>query len=354
MGRRNIIYILLYAVVLIIFILLLFVPMSFLNNYKNVIYAIILMIIIPMGLYFYINIAELLSPKLSKKNKKSIVPWFWLAPALILLIVFIVYPVINTFILSLFNANSTEFVGLDNYKYIFTDQKMLIALRNNLLWVIFFTFITVSMGIILAIASNEVKYEVAVKAIIFLPSAISFVAAGVIWKFMYAYNPAGEEQIGTLNALIMLFIKKFQPQAWLFNPYFNNWALIIVGIWIWTGYAMIILSAGLKGIPVSILEAARIDGANNFAILIRIIIPMLTNTITVVTTTLVITVLKIFDIVYIMTNGNLDTEVIANRMYKEMFSARNYGRASAIAMFLLVAIIPVMIINIKRFVQRSK
>ncbi len=312
------------------------------------------MIIIPMGLYFYINIAELLSPKLSNKNKKSIAPWFWIAPALILLIIFLVYPVINTFILSLFNSNTTKFVGLDNYKFIFTDQKTLIALRNNLLWVIFFTLITVTMGIALAILSNEVKYEVAIKAIIFLPSAISFVAAGVIWKFMYAYNPSVEEQIGTLNAILISFIKNFQPQAWLFNPYFNNWALIIVGIWIWTGYAMIILSAGLKGIPISILEAARIDGANNYAILIKIILPMLTNTITVVTTTLIITVLKIFDIVYVMTNGNLDTEVIANRMYKEMFSARNYGRASAIAIFLLFAIIPVMIMNIKRFVGRRK
>lgn len=352
MANRNFIYIILYAVVLVIFILLLTLPLSFINNIKNIIYAIILMIIIPMGLYFYINIAELLSPKLSNKNKRNLMPWFWLAPALMLLIVFLIYPVINTFILSLFNANSTKFVGLDNYKFILRDQKMLISLRNNLLWVIFFTFITVTMGIILAVASNEVKYEVVVKTIIFLPSAISFVAAGVIWKFMYAFNPAGEEQIGTLNAILMFFIKNFQPQAWLFNPYFNNWVLIIVGIWIWTGYAMIILSAGLKGIPISILEAARIDGANNFAILIKIILPMLTNTITVVTTTLIITVLKIFDIVYIMTNGNLDTEVIANRMYKEMFSARNYGRASAIAIFLLLAIIPVMIINIRRFVER--
>ena len=322
-------------------------------DYSNIFYAIILMLIIPIGLYFYINITELLSPKISKKSKKSIAPWFWIAPALIILIVFLVYPVINTFMLSFMNANSTKFIGLDNYKFIFTDEKMLVALRNNLIWVVFFTFITVSMGICLAVITNAVKYEIAVKAIIFLPSAISFVAAGVIWKFMYAYKPAGEAQIGTLNALLSIFMKNFKPQAWLFNPTLNNWALIIVGIWIWTGYAMIILSAGLKGIPNSILEAARIDGANNLTIFLKIILPMLSNTITVVTTTLIIMVLKIFDIVYVMTNGNLGTEVIANRMYKEMFSARNYGRASAIAIFLLFAIIPVMIINIKRFVRRK-
>jgi alpha-glucoside transport system permease protein len=199
------------------------------------------------------------------------------------------------------------------------------------------------------VLSDRVRYEGAVKAVIFLPMAISFVAAGVIWKFMYQFQPAGTTQVGTVNAILTAISPGFKPQAWLFNKSQNNWALIIVGVWMWVGFAMVILSAGLKGISESILEAARIDGAREGQIFFRIILPLMRSTLTVVTTTLVISVLKIFDVVYVMTNGALDTEVIANRMYKEMFNYQNFGRASAFAVILLVAIIPVMILNIKRF-----
>jgi alpha-glucoside transport system permease protein len=187
------------------------------------------------------------------------------------------------------------------------------------------------------------------KAIIFLPACISFVAAGIIWKFMYTYKPAGEPQIGTLNAVLTFFFPGFKPQAWLFNPAFNNWALIVVGVWIWTGFALVIFSASLKGISADLLNAARIDGAGEITIFFKIILPLMARTLTVVVTYFVINVLKIFDIVYIMTNGNLDTEVIANRMYKEMFTFRNFGRAGAIAVFLLILVIPVVVMNIKRF-----
>jgi len=145
----------------------------------------------------------------------------------------------------------------------------------------------------------------------------------------------------------------FEPQAWLFNRTTNNPALIVIGIWMWTGFAMVILSAGIKGIPEELVEAARVDGANEWQILRHITIPMLRSTIAVVTTTMIINVLKIFDIVYVMTNGNLDTEVIANRMYKEMFNFRHFGRASAIAVVLLLAIVPVMAFNIRRFQEQE-
>jgi alpha-glucoside transport system permease protein len=287
-----------------------------------------------------------------RKKLKRFTPWFWIAPALILLLVFLIYPVLNTIILSFQNANSTEFVGLANYNYIFTDEKMLTPLKNNLRWLVFFTGVTVTLGLVIAVLSDKVKYEAVAKAAIFLPMAISFVAAGVIWKFMYEYAPAGTEQIGTVNAVLTMVLPKFEPQAWLWNRSQNNWALIIVGIWMWTGFCMVILSAGLKGIPDTLLEAARIDGAGEFRIFFTIILPLMKSTITVVTTTIIINVLKIFDIVYVMTNGALGTEVIANRMYKEMFNYRNYGRASGIAVLLLFAIIPVMVINIKRFGQK--
>jgi alpha-glucoside transport system permease protein len=171
---------------------------------------------------------------------------------------------------------------------------------------------------------------------------------------MYEFKPKGVPQIGTLNAVLTSLFPSFEPQAWLFNPGINNWALIVVGIWIWTGFAMVILSASIKGVPKEIVEAARIDGAGEFQVFFRITLPIIKPTIMVVTTTLIINVLKIFDIVYVMTNGILDTEVIANRMYKEMFNFMNFGMASALAVLLLVAIVPVMLMNIKRFGQRGE
>ena len=152
-----------------------------------------------------------------------------------------------------------------------------------------------------------------------------------------------------MNAIFSSIFPRFTPQAWLFNKSQNNGALIIVGIWMWVGFAMVILSAGLKGISTSLIEAARIDGAREGRIFFSIILPLMRSTIIVVATTLIITVLKIFDVVYVMTNGNLDTDVIANRMYKEMFNYQNFGRASAFAVILLLAIIPVMVLNIRRF-----
>lgn len=307
------------------------------------------LIAVPLFLVAYILLTEKALFRGKGKIAAKIRPWIWLLPAMVLLIVFLIYPTINTIILSFENADSTSFAGFKNFAYIFTDNSMLIVLRNNLLWVVFFTLITVTLGLLFAVLTDRVKYESAAKALIFLPMAISFVAAGVIWKFMYEYKPAGSVQIGTVNAILTGLFKNFQPQAWLFNRSQNNWALIIVGIWMWTGFAMVILSASLKGIPPALIEAARIDGAGEFTIFFRIILPLIKNTVAVVTTTLVINVLKVFDIVYIMTNGNLGTEVIANRMYKEMFNYRNYGRASAIAVILLIAIVPIMLINIKRF-----
>ncbi|MGB9686596.1 MAG: carbohydrate ABC transporter permease [Rectinema subterraneum] len=306
---------------------------------------------VPLLLVGYITLSERLLGSAAHKRSSSVRAIFWIAPAVVLLVVFLVYPIITTIILSLKDAASRGYVGLANYKYVFTDRNMLLVLRNNLLWLVLFTLVTLTFGLLIALLADRVKYEAVAKSIVFLPMAISFVAAGIIWKFMYDFQPAGAPQIGTVNAVFSAVIPGYQPQAWLFNTATNNIALIVVGIWMWTGFAMVILSAGIKGIPTDVLEAARIDGANEFQIFRFVTMPLLAPTITVVATTLIIDVLKIFDIVYVMTNGNLNTEVIANRMYKEMFNYHNYGRASAIAVILLVAIIPVMIMNIKRFRQ---
>ena len=312
----------------------------------NILWALVAVAGVPILLGGYIVAVE--AALKGRRVRQGLRAWLWLAPALVLLAAFLVYPAVTTAVLSFFNANSTKAVGFANFVAIFSDPNMLIVLRNNLAWLVLFTLVTVTGGLLIAVLSDRVRYERAVKALIFLPMAISFVAAGVIWKFMYQFQPAGEAQIGTVNAILGIF-RGFKPQAWLFNRSQNNAALIIVGIWMWVGFAMVILSAGLKGISESLIEAARMDGAREGRIFRSIILPLMRPTITVVTTTLIITVLKIFDVVYVMTNGNLDTDVIANRMYKEMFNYQSFGRASAFAVILLLAIIPVMVINIRKF-----
>jgi alpha-glucoside transport system permease protein len=293
-----------------------------------------------------------MSKKSISSKKVNIWPWVYLAPALLILGFFLVYPIINTIYLSFLDAKSEVFVGLSNYIFALTKKPMLIAFRNNLLWLVIFTAFTVSLGLIFAVIFDRVRYEPIVKSIIFLPMAISFVGAGVIWKFVYAYKPAGEPQIGVLNAILNNF--GIEPIGWLVNKTTNNLALIAVGIWIWVGFCMVILSAAYKGIPKELLEAARVDGANELQVFWRITIPSMAPTIGVVTTTMIINVLKVFDIVYVMTNGQFDTEVIANRMYKEMFQFHNFGRASAIAVILLLLIVPMMIINVRRFKRQEK
>ncbi|HZJ02291.1 MAG TPA: sugar ABC transporter permease [Thermoleophilia bacterium] len=273
--------------------------------------------------------------------------WVYVLPAFILLGAFLVYPVLRTIYWSFFGRHSESFVGLDNYQYLLTQQDVLIVFRNNLLWLVVFTGVTVGLGLILAVLTNLVRYEAIAKAVIFVPMAISFTAAAVIWRFMYIWNPASFKQTGVLNAVITSF--GAEPVAWITNTSVNNYALIVAGIWMWTGFSLVVISAGLKGISSEILEAARVDGANEFQIFRHILLPMLKPVLVVVTVTLVINSLKVFDLVYVMTFGNFDTDVIANRMFKEMFQFGQFGRASAIAVILLVAIVPFMLFNIRRF-----
>jgi alpha-glucoside transport system permease protein len=275
----------------------------------------------------------------------------WVGPALALVGFFLVAPAIETFILSLKDANSTNFVGVDNYIAVATDSNVQLALRNNVLWIVVFPAIVIVAGLLTALFADRVPYEGPAKSLMFLPQAISFVGAGTIWKFIYSYQPPGVEQTGTLNAIVTAF--GGEPRPWLADAPGNNFALIAVAVWAWAGFATVILSAALKGIPVELLEAARVDGANELTVFRRITFPLLLPTITVILTTLVIFGFKAFDVVYVMTNGNFDTEVIANRMYKELFTVRNFGRASAVAMILLIGIVPVLVFNLSRFRQQE-
>jgi alpha-glucoside transport system permease protein len=245
-------------------------------------------------------------------------------------------------------GSGSQFVGLKNWRYVFSSTTMLTALRNNAFWSVVFTLGTVTLGLVFAVLLDRVRYEKWVKAAIFVPAAISMVGAAVIWKFVYAYRPPELPQIGLLNAMVVAL--GGEPVGWLIErPWINNLALITVGVWIWTGFCLVILSAAYKNISRDLFEAARLDGATEWQLFWRISFPLLLPTVSVLITTMLVQVLKIFDIVFVMTNGAYGTEVIANRMYKEMFNYFNYGRASAIAIVLLLLILPMLILNVRRF-----
>jgi alpha-glucoside transport system permease protein len=299
-------------------------------------------------------------PKIMKQGK--VAPWLYLAPALIVMTVFIVYPGLDTLRLSFMNKDSTQWATaacvtgqpcwgiFENYRYALTSEIMRTAFLNNLKWIVLMVSGTVAFGLLIAVLADRVRYEAIAKAIIFMPMAISFVGAGIIWTFVYNYG-TGNVQIGLLNALVVAL--GGQPVSWLSEPQINTVALIVVGVWMWTGFCMTMLSASLKGVPVEMLEAARVDGANEWRVFWSIIVPTIMPTIAVVITTMVINVLKIFDIVYVMTGGNYGTEVIANRMYSEMYKSQQAGRATAIAVILIAVIIPAMFYNIRRFREQE-
>lgn len=310
---------------------------------NKILLAIIVVFAVPAVLVGYILLVELIVVRLGRKIAARTRPWLWLGPALIFLGVFLVYPTLATFHRSFQNRRGEEYIGFDNYKWFFTRDDTLIALRNNVLWVVFLTAGVVILGLAVAVLADRVKYERVVKSVIFLPMAISFVAAAVIWRLMYDLNPI----VGTLNAVGETL--SAGPIAWLSTESINNFMLIIVGIWMLTGFAMVILSAGLKGIPTELMEAARIDGATELQVFRKISLPLLAPTTAVVATTVIIFALKTFDIVYVMTNGNFGTEVMANRMLKELFTNGQEGRSAAVAVVLLLSTIPVMMYNIRRF-----
>lgn len=321
------------------------------DNFSRIFSAISAIIIGSGGTIGLFYLANYLTEKLPRQWRSHILPWVYTFPAILFLSAYLVLPSLRTIYLSFFDRQSLNFVGWDNYLYAFTNNSMLIAFRNNLLWLVLVTSISVALGLAIAVLVDRVRYEAIAKGLIFLPMAISFVGASVIWRFMYAYKPPGTEQIGLLNAIVTSL--GFEPVGWLVDKSINNFALIIIMIWLQTGFCMVLLSSAVKAIPQDIIEAARMDGANELQIFWRIIIPTISSTITVVATTVIVLVLKVFDIVFVMTAGNLDTDVIASLMIKQMFNFRHFGRGSAIAVVLLLAVIPIMAVNIKRFKQQE-
>ncbi|MBI9104889.1 MAG: sugar ABC transporter permease [Spirochaetales bacterium] len=301
-------------------------------------------------LFFVLNaVAE----SMPRKIRSISVAMVFAGPAVILLFWALVIPTLRSLRLSFADANGKGFVFFDNYKFAFTDPIMLESFKNNLLWMIFGTSFCVIMGILIAVLADKSKFEKVFKSLIFMPMAISFVGAGVIWKFVYAYKGEGVNitEIGLLNAIVTSL--GGEAQAWLLVPFWNNFFLIVIMVWLQTGYAMVILSSAIKSIPESINEAARVDGANAFTIFFKITIPYIMPTIITVTTTILIFSLKLFDIVRVMTGGNFGTNVIANEFYLRQFTYGHSGQASAIAVVLLVVIIPVLAYNLKEFRGRQ-
>jgi alpha-glucoside transport system permease protein len=276
--------------------------------------------------------------------RDRILPWVFVGPALILLAVYLLYPAVATFARSFLDDNGA--FTLDNYA-VMTSPDMIETLRNNVIWLVVATGGSVLLGLVIAGLFDRVRREALAKTFIFLPLAISLIGASVIWGFMYAWQPEGQTQIGLLNAIVTGL--GGQPIPFFTTNPLNIFAEIVIMIWLQTGFAMVVLSAAIKGVSTEIIEAARLDGANERQLFFRIIVPSIRGSIITVITTIAIVTLKIFDIVYVTTGGRFGDDVVANRMFHEMFQFFSDGRAAALATLLFVSVLPVMYLNLRNF-----
>ena len=320
------------------------------------IFSLILYVFIGIFICFsYFHLSNFLVDFFTKKNSNdsSVRAIIFIAPALFVLIIYILYPVLETVRLSFFDKYGRDFVGINNYIWAVKDPEFRRGILNNLGWLLIVPTLSTFFGLVIANLADRLWWGTIAKSIIFMPMAISFVGAGVIWKFVYDYRGPGDQQIGFLNAIIVSL--GFEPQAWITIPIWNNLFLMAIMIWIQTGLAMVIFSAALRSIPKEMLEAARIDGASELKIFTSIIIPYLHQTILVIWTIITILVLKIFDIILAVTNGQWQTEVLANLMFDWMFrGGGDSGRGSVFAIIIMVAVIPIMVFNIYRHKQEQK
>ena len=303
------------------------------------------------GVFFLYWAANQVIDLFPAKLREGVRPYVFVGPCLVILAVFLVYPVFNTILTSLKDARSNSFIGLDNFRFVFSDSNMLRSIRNTALWIIVVPLAAVSIGLLFATLADRLRRgEAVAKSLIFLPMAISLAGASITWQLIYSYRPTGfGSNIGLLNG-VMLGLGQ-NPVKWLELQPWNNLLLMVILIWIQTGFAMVVLSAAIKAIPDEIIEAARIDGASEFQVFRRIMVPSILPTVVVVTTYMVINAMKVFDIVFVQpasaeVNG---TVVIAERMIRWAFLNRDNGKGAAIAVVLFIAVVPVLIWNVKRF-----
>ncbi len=296
-----------------------------------------------------VGLVLFLADRAPKRGRDFVQLAAFVGPAIVLLAVGLVYPAIRTTILSLFSrqtANGSDFVGLDNFVWMFTQPDITLVLINTVIWVALVPTLSTAVGLAYAVFIDKSHGEKVLKSLVFMPMAISFVGAGIIWRFMYEYREVGfSEQIGLLNQILVWLGQ--DPVPFLVNSPWNTFFLIVVMVWIQTGFAMVLLSAAIKGVPIEIVEAARLDGANAWQSFWNVTVPGIRGTLVVVITTISIATLKVFDIVRAMTGGNFDTSVVANEMYTQAFNRGETGYGSALAVLLFFMVLPIVIYNVR-------
>ena len=287
-----------------------------------------------------------------RKPREGLFAFFFLLPTVLLLMIGLVVPAIRTTLLSFMDAGSNNWVGFQNYGWMFSEDSIVRVLVNTLIWVLLVPLVATSFGLLYAVMVDKARFEAVAKSLIFLPMAISFVGASIIWKFVYAYRGDGQEQIGLLNQIVVGL--GGEPKQWLLESPLNTFLLIVIMVWIQAGFAMVVLSAAIKAIPADIVEAARLDGVTPWQMFWQITMPSIRPALIVVVVTLSIATLKVFDIVRTATNGNYDTSVIATEMYNHAFRYGENGQGSALAVFLFVQVIPIVIYQIRNLRQQRE
>jgi len=309
--------------------------------------AVAVIIGVPLALGGWVFLSERVIRRSGRNTQSRWRPWIWLLPGLVLMGTVLVYPLLATLRMSFGDRTGEGFTGLRNYEWALTDPQVLQALLKSVLWIAVLPVVLILAALLIAILADRVRYERIVITVVMIPSALSLVVAGVIWSLMYRYSPPGRPQVGLLNA-VWTSLSGQDPVAWTLEPGVADAALMLIGMWAWLGFATVLLSAGVKGIPAEYLEAARLDGANEWQVFTHVTLPQLIPTIVVVLTTLVVWALKVFDIVYVVTGGRNGTDVLATRVYKEFFTSQQMGQGAAIAIILFLVAVPMMAFNIWR------
>ncbi|MDQ1687665.1 MAG: alpha-glucoside transport system permease protein [Frankiaceae bacterium] len=307
-----------------------------------------------IGLFVAIvGLIVLVASRFGGRRGDRVVAGVFLLPTVVLVLVGLVYPALRTIYYSFYDAAGSHYAGLDNYKTIFTSSDQITVLRNTVLWVVITPFVATAIGLLYAILVDKAKVEALAKAFIFLPMAISFVGASIIWKFIYEYRPdqPGVKQIGLLNQVLVWL--GGSPHQWLINSPWNSLFLVVVMIWIQAGFAMTVLSAAIKAIPEDIVEAARLDGVKAWGMFRFVTVPSIRPALIVVLTTIGIGTLKVFDIVRTMTGGQFDTSVVANEFYAQSFRSNNQGLGAALAVLLFLLVVPIVLYNVRQL-RRSE
>jgi alpha-glucoside transport system permease protein len=293
-----------------------------------------------------VGLILLIADRAPKRGREKVQIGLFIGPALALVTIGLIIPVFRTTLLSVKDSAGDKFVGLANFQWMFTSPDARTVLVNTAIWVLLAPFVATTVGLVYSILVDGSRFEAAYKALIFLPMAISMVASSIIWKFVYDYRGGGNAQIGLLNQVLVWF--GGTPQQFIQNSPWNNLFLIVILVWIQAGFAMVVLSAAIKGIPADIVEAAKLDGANPFQMFFRITLPSIRPAVLVVYITILITTLKVFDIVRTMTNGNFDTSVIANEMYNQSFRYDEDGKGAALAVVLFILVLPVVVYQVRQ------